>query len=69
MILLIDTIPAFAGDTLVYYLIGLLLCFVISAVVMYVLGIEEEEVDSDLQEQTSASVQSPAASTKRVATV
>ncbi len=39
----LTTIPAFAGDTLIYYLIGLFLCFSISAIVMCILGIEESE--------------------------
>lgn len=38
----LTTIPAFAGPTLAWYVIGLAICFVVSAVVMCVLGIEED---------------------------
>lgn len=42
----LTTLPAFLGDTFVYYLIGIALAFGITAAVTYVLGFEEE-VDSD----------------------
>lgn len=39
----LTTIPAFAGDTLIHYLIGLLICFIVSAVVAFLLGFKEDK--------------------------
>ncbi|GIN63339.1 PTS beta-glucoside transporter subunit EIIBCA [Robertmurraya siralis] len=39
----LTTIPAFAGNTLIHYLIGLLICFVVSAVVAFVLGFKDDQ--------------------------
>lgn len=38
----LTTLPAFVGDTFIYYVIGILLAFVITAVITYILGIDEE---------------------------
>lgn len=41
----LTTIPAFIGDTLVYYLIGLIICFVVGMIVTFILGIEDKFTD------------------------
>lgn len=38
----LTTIPAFAGSTLLYYVIGLAICFFVSMIVMLFLGIDED---------------------------
>lgn len=40
----LTTIPAFVGSTLIHYLIGLLICFVVSAVATVVMGFEDEVI-------------------------
>lgn len=47
----LTTIPAFAGPTLLYYVIGLAICFFVSMIVMLFLGIDE-----DVQETTQPSI-------------
>lgn len=42
----LTTIPAFAGPTLIYYVIGLAICFFVSFAIMMVIGIEEENVEN-----------------------
>lgn len=42
----LTTIPAFAGPTLIYYVIGLLICFIVSAGIMFALGVDENEIDN-----------------------
>jgi PTS system beta-glucosides-specific IIC component len=39
----LTTIPAFAGPTLVWYVIGLAICFVVSAIVMVIMGVDDTE--------------------------
>lgn len=39
----LTTIPAFAGPTLLYYIIGLAICFGVSALIMMILGIQENK--------------------------
>ena len=39
----LTTIPAFAGATLVYYIIGLAICFFTAVAVMLILGVDEKE--------------------------
>lgn len=56
----LTTIPAFAGSTLVHYLIGLAICFVVSTVTVFIMGFKDEPVeveDNPLQkgEETDAS--------------
>lgn len=41
----LTTIPAFAGETLIYYIIGLAICFGVSTLVMLFLGLDEEKID------------------------
>ena len=43
----LTTLPAFLGDTFVYYLIGIALAFGITAAVTYILGFEEETESDD----------------------
>ena len=38
----LTTIPAFAGATMLYYIIGLIICFVVSTAVMLLLGVDEK---------------------------
>lgn len=40
----LTTIPAFVGPTLIHYLIGLVICFVVSASVTVFLGFEEADI-------------------------
>lgn len=47
----LTTIPAFAGPTLLYYVIGLAICFFVSMIVMLFLGIDE-----DVQETSQPSI-------------
>ena len=39
----LTTLPAFLGDTFVYYVIGIALAFVLAAVLTYILGFKEDE--------------------------
>jgi len=39
----LTTLPAFLGDTFVYYLIGIALAFILAAVLTYILGFKEDE--------------------------
>lgn len=41
----LTTIPAFAGETLIYYIIGLAICFGVSTIVMLFLGLDEEKAE------------------------
>lgn len=41
----LTTIPAFAGETLIYYVIGLAICFGVSTIVMLFLGLDEEKTE------------------------
>lgn len=41
----LTTIPAFAGETLIYYIIGLAICFGVSTIVMLFLGLDEEKTE------------------------
>lgn len=58
----LTTLPAFVGDTFIHYLIGLLICFVVSAVATVLLGFKDstsEEVslseESETKEVTKSS--------------
>lgn len=46
----LTTLPAFLGDTFVYYLIGIALAFGITAAITYILGFEEE-TDDEVEEK------------------
>lgn len=46
----ITTLPAFFGSTFIYYLIGITLAFVLSAVLTYVLGLGKVGQDEDVQQ-------------------
>lgn len=48
----LTTLPAFFGDTFIYYIIGIILAFVISAVLTWILGIDESEDDETKQIST-----------------
>lgn len=37
----LTTIPAFAGSTLIYYILGLVICFVVGTIVTMILGVDE----------------------------
>lgn len=50
----VTTLPAFATDTFVYFLIGIGLSFVISAVLTYILGFEEQAEEPQSLEQPVA---------------
>lgn len=45
----LTTLPAFISDTFIYYVIGLLICFVVSAIATIVLGFEDKEEYSDIE--------------------
>lgn len=44
----LTTLPAFVGDTFVYYLIGIAMAFFLAAILTYILGFEDEEVTDEL---------------------
>lgn len=48
----LTTIPAFVGDTLVHYLIGLGICFVVGAVAAYSLGFEDPKEEDMVTDAT-----------------
>ena len=43
----LTTLPAFVGDTFVYYLIGIAMAFFLAAILTYILGFEDEEVTDE----------------------
>lgn len=45
----LTTLPAFVCNTFVYYLIGLLICFVVSTIATVVLGFEDPKENSDIE--------------------
>lgn len=50
----LTTLPAFLGDTFIYYIIGISLAFFITAIITFILGIEEEtEISEDKREVTN----------------
>lgn len=55
----LTTIPAFAGETLVYYIIGLAICFGVSTVVMLFLGIDENMENEEKQLGVSEEIYMP----------
>lgn len=59
----VTTLPAFATDTFVYFLIGITASFVITAVLTYILGFEEEGLElpqkESAQEKAAASAPAP----------
>lgn len=42
----LTTIPAFAGPTLIWYVIGLAICFFVSAAIMFVIGVDDSNQDA-----------------------
>lgn len=53
----VTTLPAFATDTFVYFLIGITVSFVITAVLTYILGFEEQ-IDEDKSKSPAAAGES-----------
>lgn len=50
----LTTLPAFLGDTFIYYIIGICLSFFITAIITFILGIEEEiETQKEKKEITN----------------
>ncbi len=45
----LTTLPAFVGETFVYYVIGISLAFIITAIITFVLGIEENDDSKDIK--------------------
>lgn len=43
----LTTIPAFVGDTLIYYVIGLFICFAVGTIATMILGLDEGEVPAE----------------------
>ncbi|UUX33866.1 beta-glucoside-specific PTS transporter subunit IIABC [Fundicoccus culcitae] len=41
----LTTLPAFAGDTFVYYIIGISIAFFLTAILTYIFGIDEDEAE------------------------
>lgn len=54
----LTTIPAFAGSTLIYYIIGLAICFFVSAGIMLILGVDDNpaEANNEISETTGTAV-------------
>ncbi|MCB5237317.1 beta-glucoside-specific PTS transporter subunit IIABC [Niallia circulans] len=48
----LTTLPAFLGDTFIYYVIGIAGAFILSAVLTYFIGIKEEEQDLTINKKT-----------------
>jgi PTS system beta-glucosides-specific IIC component len=42
----LTTLPAFVGSTFIYYAIGLTICFVVAAIVTFIMGFNEEAPDN-----------------------
>lgn len=55
----LTTIPAFAGPTLIYYVIGLAICFVVSAAIIVVIGIDEEPEEKTEQKILDEKIKLP----------
>ena len=55
----LTTLPAFLGETFVYYVIGITLAFVITAVITYFLGIDEKN-DIEIHEKNSSNTKNEA---------
>ena len=55
----LTTLPAFLGETFVYYVIGITLAFVITAVITYFLGIDEKD-DIEIHEKNSSNTENEA---------
>lgn len=49
----LTTLPAFLGDTFIYYVIGIAGAFILSAVLTYFIGIKEEEQDSTINKKAA----------------
>lgn len=49
----LTTLPAFLGDTFIYYVIGIAGTFILSAVLTYFIGIKEEEQDSTINKKAA----------------
>lgn len=49
----LTTLPAFLGDTFIYYVIGIAGAFILSAVLTYFIGIKEEEQDLTINKKTA----------------
>lgn len=52
----LTTLPAFLGDTFVYYLIGIALAFGITAAITYILGFEEETDEEEIENEEKEKV-------------
>ncbi|MDU1847932.1 MAG: beta-glucoside-specific PTS transporter subunit IIABC [Niallia nealsonii] len=48
----LTTLPAFLGDTFIYYVIGIAGAFILSAILTYFIGIKEEEQDLTINKKT-----------------
>ena len=55
----LTTLPAFLGETFVYYVIGITLAFVITAVITYFLGIDKKD-DIEIHEKNSSNTKNEA---------
>lgn len=55
----LTTLPAFLGETFIYYVIGITLAFVITAVITYFLGIDEKD-DIEIHEKNSSNAENEA---------
>ncbi|BBA52766.1 PTS beta-glucoside transporter subunit IIABC [Fusobacterium varium] len=55
----LTTLPAFLGETFIYYVIGITLAFVITAVITYFLGIDEKN-DIEIHEKNSSNTENEA---------
>ncbi|WP_308009628.1 beta-glucoside-specific PTS transporter subunit IIABC [uncultured Fusobacterium sp.] len=55
----LTTLPAFLGETFIYYVIGITLAFVITAVITYFLGIDEKN-DIEIHEKNSSNTENKA---------
>lgn len=55
----LTTLPAFLGETFIYYVIGITLAFVITAVITYFLGIDEKD-DIEIHEKNSSNTKNEA---------
>lgn len=55
----LTTLPAFLGETFIYYIIGITLAFVITAIITFFLGIDEK-TDTEIHEKNSSNTENEA---------
>lgn len=55
----LTTLPAFLGETFIYYVIGIMLAFIITAVITFFLGIDEKD-DTEIHEKNSSNTENEA---------